>query len=304
MQQIKPNMAARFRGNWQLHVMVLIPLCLLIVYSYVPMAGIVLAFQDFKPAKGILGSDWIGLQNFKLLFSIQGFHNAVRNSFVIATGKILLNIVIPVTFALLLNEMRNQRIKKSVQTIVYMPHFISWVLMASIILRLLSINGVTNKLLNMLGVPSQVFLANKRMFQPIILITDVWKEFGYGTIIYLAAITGVDSMLYEAAAIDGAGYWKRMLHVTLPAILPTIILMSTLALGRILDAGFEQIFNLYSPAVYETADIIDTFVYRMAFANMQYSMSTAAGLMKNVISCILIIVSHRLSFRLSGYRVF
>ena len=176
--------------------------------------------------------------------------------------------------------------------------------MASIVIRLLSYNGVVNKALEFFGGEKQIFLANKKMFQPIIVITDVWKEFGYGTIIYLAAMAGVDSDLYEAAAIDGAGYWKRMLHVTLPAIYPTIVLMSTLALGRILDAGFDQIFNLYSPAVYETADIIDTFVYRMAFTNMQYSMSTAAGLMKNVVSCALILVSYRLAYRLTGYRIF
>lgn len=300
----KSRFMIRMRKDWQLHLLLLLPLTVLLIYNYLPMTGIVMAFQNYKPAKGIWDSTWVGLKNFRLLFSMQGFLYAIRNSFTIAIAKIVLNVAVPVSFALLLNEMRNAQVKKTVQTIVYMPHFISWVLMASIVIRLLSYNGVVNKALEFFGGEKQIFLANKKMFQPIIVITDVWKEFGYGTIIYLAAMAGVDSDLYEAAAIDGAGYWKRMLHVTLPAIYPTIVLMSTLALGRILDAGFDQIFNLYSPAVYETADIIDTFVYRMAFTNMQYSMSTAAGLMKNVVSCALILVSYRLAYRLTGYRIF
>ncbi len=300
----KRRAIARSNQNWQLHVMLILPLLALLVYNYLPMAGIVMAFQNYKPALGFAGSKWVGLKNFQLLYNLQGFRYAVRNSFVIALGKIVLNLIVPVTFALMLNEMRNAHVKKVVQTVVYMPHFISWVLLASIVIRLLSVNGLVNKGIVALGGSAQTFLASKKAFQPIILITDVWKEFGYGTIIYLAAMAGVDASLYEAAAIDGAGYWKRMIHVTLPAIAPTIVLMGTMALGRVLDAGFDQIFNLYSPAVYETADIIDTFVYRMAFNNMQYSVSTAAGLFKNVISCVLILVSYRLAYKFTGYRTF
>lgn len=294
----------RLRKDWQLHALLLLPLLILLLYNYIPMGGIIMAFQNYKPAKGILGSKWVGLANFRILFNMPGFLYAVRNSFTIAVAKIILNIIVPVAFALMLNEMRSARVKKLIQTVVYMPHFISWVLLSSIVIRLLAANGMINNLLEALGMKRQVFLANKKLFQPIIVITDVWKEFGYGTIIYLATMTGIDPGLYEAAAIDGAGYWKRMLHVTLPALYPTIVLMTTLALGRILDAGFDQIFNLYTPAVYETADIIDTFVYRMAFNNMQYSMSTAAGLMKNAISCVLIITSYRVAYKLTGYYIF
>lgn len=294
----------RLRKDWQLHALLLLPLLILLLYNYIPMGGIIMAFQNYKPAKGILGSKWVGLANFRILFNMPGFLYAVRNSFTIAVAKIILNIIVPVAFALMLNEMRSARVKKLIQTVVYMPHFISWVLLSSIVIRLLAANGMINNLLEALGMKRQVFLANKKLFQPIIVITDVWKEFGYGTIIYLATMTGIDPGLYEAAAIDGAGYWKRMLHVTLHALYPTIVLMTTLALGRILDAGFDQIFNLYTPAVYETADIIDTFVYRMAFNNMQYSMSTAAGLMKNAISCVLIITSYRVAYKLTGYYIF
>lgn len=297
-------MVKRIRKDWQLHFLLLLPLTFLFLYHYLPMTGIVMAFQNYKPAKGILNSQWVGIGNYRLLFSMQGFRFAIRNSLTIAVAKMTLNVFVPVSFALMLNEMRNARVKKSVQTVVYMPHFISWVLMASIVIRLLSFNGVINKAIEAVGGDRMIFLASKRMFPTIIVATDVWKEFGYGTIIYLAAMEGVDTQLYEAAAIDGAGHWKRMLCVTLPSILPTIVLVSTLALGRILDAGFDQIFNLYSPAVYETGDIIDTFVYRLAFTNMQYSMSTAAGLMKNIVSCFLILVSYRLAYRMTGYRIF
>ena len=290
--------------DWQLHILVIIPLILIVLFNYIPYGGIVMAFQNYKPGLGILGSKWVGLQNFKLLAGMEGFRSAVRNTFIIAVGKIVLNIVVPVVFSLMLNEMGNHRVKKVIQTIVYMPHFISWVLLSSIIIRLLSGNGLVNQLIRALGGETQTFLADKNSFRSLVLITDVWKEFGYGTIIYLAAMTGIDSQLYEAAAIDGAGYWKRMLHVTLPGITKTIILMSTLALGRILEAGFDQIFNLYSAAVYETGDIIDTFVYRMGFNNMQYSISTAAGLFKNAISFILILISYRVTYRTTGYRLF
>lgn len=304
----KPQGQSRFmmrlRKDWQLHLLLVLPLLILLLYNYIPMGGVLMAFQNYKPAKGLFGSKWVGLMNYRMLFNMPGFLFAVRNSFTIAVAKIVLNIIVPVTFSLMLNEMRSRRTKKLIQTIVYMPHFISWVLLSSIIIRLLSANGIINKLLESLGMQRHMFLADKQAFQPIIVITDVWKEFGYGTIIYLATMTGIDQGLYEAAAIDGAGYWKRMLHVTLPALYPTIVLMTTLALGRVLDAGFDQIFNLYSPAVYETADIIDTFVYRLAFKNMQYSMSTAAGLMKNVISCLLIITSYRMAYKLTGYYIF
>ena len=202
----KSRFMIRMRKDWQLHLLLLLPLTVLLIYNYLPMTGIVMAFQNYKPAKGIWGSTWVGLKNFRLLFSMQGFLYAIRNSFTIAIAKIVLNVAVPVSFALLLNEMRNAQVKKTVQTIVYMPHFISWVLMASIVIRLLSYNGVVNKALEFFGGEKQIFLANKKMFQPIIVITDVWKEFGYGTIIYLAAMAGVDSDLYEAAAIDGAGY--------------------------------------------------------------------------------------------------
>lgn len=295
------------RAFWRdlpLHLMMLAPLIFLIIYKYVPMFGVLMAFEKYKPAKGVLGSDWVGWKNFQTLFSMPGFTGAVGNTVIIAVGKIVLNIVVPVTFSLMLNEMSNARAKKTLQTIVYMPHFISWVLLSGIIVRMCSQTGLINQLLKMLGKQPAIILADKNIFRPMLLLTDIWKEFGYGTVIYLAAIAGVNTSLYEAARVDGANHWQEVWHITLPGILPTIVLMSALALGRVLDAGFEQVFNLYSPVVYETGDIIDTFVYRLAFNNAQYSISAAAGLFKSAISCVLIVSSYSIAYRTTGYRVF
>lgn len=292
------------KREWPFHLMLLIPVLVVFVYNYIPMFGIVMAFENYKPAKGIFASKWVGMENFAFLFGLPGFLVAVRNTVLIALAKIILGIVVPILFSLQLNELFNHKVKKVIQTIIYMPHFISWVLMAGIITKLLSLNGIVNQFLDLFGIDPVVFLSDKKLFPYVIIITDVWKEFGYGTVIYLAAITGISPSLYEAAMIDGAGHWKRLWHVTLPGMLPTIILMSALSMGRILNAGFDQIFNLYSPLVYETGDIIDTFVYRMAFNNAQFSVSTAAGLFKSVISCALIVLSYRVAYKLSGYQIF
>jgi putative aldouronate transport system permease protein len=235
---------------------------------------------------------------------MSGFINALRNTVIISVAKIGLGILVPVTFSLMLNEVTAIRLKKTVQTIVYMPHFISWVIMAGIIIRMLSQYGIVNLFLRQIGMGPVIFLADKEKFPLVVIVTDVWKEFGYGSIVYLAAITGIDPNLYEAASIDGAGRWRQTIHVTLPGMVPTIILMTALALGRVLDAGFDQIFNLYSPVVYQTGDILDTFTYRMAFENSQFSISTAASLFKSAIGCTMIIVSYRLAYKLSGYKNF
>jgi putative aldouronate transport system permease protein len=292
------------KKEWPLCLMISLPIFFVIVYRYIPMAGIVMAFQQYKPGLSVFKSPWTGIENFKFLFGMSGFLYAIRNTIVIAMGKIILGIIVPVVFSLMLNEVNQTPLKKSIQTIVYMPHFISWVLMAGIIMRMMSQYGVINQFFNLLGMKPVIFLVDKQRFPYIIIFTDIWKEFGYSSVVYLAAITGIDPALYEAASIDGAGRWRQTWHVTLPGMAPMIILMTALSLGRVLDAGFDQVFNLYSPIVYETGDIIDTFIYRMAFQNSQFSISTAAGLFKSVIGFIFIAVSYRLAWKLSGYRIF
>lgn len=285
--------------------MMVIPVILLFIFCYIPLFGIIIAFQDYNPATGFIKSSFVGLANFKELFRTPGFIKAVGNTMIIAVGKIILGIVVPVVFALLLNEMKNKFAKKSIQTIVYLPHFMSWVLMAGIIIEILNPrNGLINELLRFLGFKSVFFLGSNRWFRPVIWITDTWKEFGYSTIIYMAALTGLDPCLYEAAALDGAGYLQRTWHVTLPGIVSTILLLSILKIGKIMNAGFDQIFNLYSPITYNSGDIIDTMVYRLGLGSGQFSLATAAGLFKSAISSLLLVVSYRVAYKASGYKVF
>ena len=294
----------RLKRDYPLYLLILPSLIFLLVFSYIPMGGIAIAFMKYLPAKGIFGSKWIGAKNLQTLFNMPGFFDALRNTLSISVWKILLNVVVPVGFTLLLNEMGNQKVKKSIQTLVYLPHFISWVLLAGIFIKLLAADGVVNKFLGLLGVKPIIFLGDNRYFRWTMIITDVWKEFGYGTIVYLAAVAGVNQDLYEAAAIDGAGHFKQLMHVTLPSIVPTIVLMFTLSVGSILSAGFDQIFNLATPLVYETGDILDTLVYRIGFGSGQFGLSTAANLFKSVISMVLIVGSYRLAYKLTKYRVF
>lgn len=284
--------------------MLLPGIILLVLFSILPMVGSVIAFQDFNPALGVFKSDWIGMDNFKFMFELPDSRQVFANTLIIALMKIITGLVVPLTFALLLNEVRGRVFKRSVQTIVYMPHFLSWVILSGIVVDLLSYNGIINHLLGMFGVDPIMFMGSNRWFRWILVLTDVWKEFGFSTIIYLAALTAASPALYEAAALDGAGRIRQLFHITLPAIAPTIVLLATLSIGNMLNAGFDQIFNMYNPLVYETSDIIDTYVYRTGLVEQQYGLATAVGLMKSVVSFLLIILSYRLAYRFAGYRIF
>lgn len=285
--------------------MLLPGLILLLIFSYGPMAGIAIAFQRFIPAKGLFNSPWVGLDNFEFIFMLPDFQRAFWNTIFIAVMKIIAGLIAPITTALLLNEMRNQLLKRSVQTIIYLPHFLSWVLLGGILIDLLSPNyGIVNKFLAWLGIKPIFFLGSNDWFPFTIVITDVWKDFGFGTIVYLAALAGISPNLYEAAVIDGANRWRQTWHITLPGMRAVIVLLATLSLGQILNAGFDQIFNLYSPIVYESGDIIDTLVYRLGLVNYQHSVATAVGLFKSVIALILISTSYYLAYRFANYRIF
>ncbi len=286
------------------HLMLLPGVILLLIFSVVPFFGIVIAFQNFIPAKGISGSKWVGLDNFRYMFLMPDSMQIFCNTLVIAVSKIVVGLVASVVFALLLNEAKNVLFKKAVQTIVYMPYFLSWVILGSVFTGMLSLDGVVNHFLQNINIEPIMFLGSNKWFRSVIVATDTWKNFGYGAIVYLAALLSIDPNLYEAAAIDGADRFKQLLHITLPALVPTIILMSVLSLGNVLNAGFDQIFNLYNPMVYRTGDIIDTFVYRMGLVDMQYSLSTAVGLLKSLISSVLIILSNYLARRFAGYHIF
>lgn len=290
----------------QLHysLMVLPGFVWLFLFSIVPMVGIVMAFQDYNPGLGYWHSEWIGLENFRYLFSMSDAWQVMANTVMIAVAKMILNLIVPLTFAILLNELTNVRYKKIVQTIVYLPHFLSWVILASIIINIFGYNGVINAVGGVFGAKPRVWMQDASIFRQLVIGTDVWKEFGYNAVIFLAALTGINPNLYEAAAIDGAGRWKSIWHITLPGLIPTIVLLGVLGLGSVLNAGFDQVFNLYNKLVYSTGDILDTWVYRMGLVDLQFSLATTAGLLKSVVSFVLIVVSYVTAYKVADYRVF
>jgi putative aldouronate transport system permease protein len=270
------------------------------------MAGIVIAFQKFIPAKGLFGvQKWIGLDNFHYVFKLPSFISVIWNTVSISFMKILLGLFVPIVISIMLNEVRNKSLKTYIQTAIYLPHFLSWVVLGGIFIDILSpSDGLVNRLIIALGGKPIFFLGDNKWLPATLVITDTWKEFGYGTIVYLAAITGINPSLYEAAQIDGANRWKQTLHVTLPGMRMVIVLLMVLNLGNLLNAGFDQVFNMYSPPVYESGDIIDTFVYRIGLLDAQFGVATAVGLFKSVVSFTFISVSYYCAYRFADYRIF
>jgi putative aldouronate transport system permease protein len=302
---LKAILTAKRLRELPLHLMILPGAVIVFIYHYIPMGGLVMAFQKYIPAKGILGSEWVGLRNFTYVFSLPSTMDVFWNTLFIAMMKIVAGLIAPIATALLLNEIGKAAFKRTVQTLIYLPHFLSWTILAGILIDILSPGqGIVNKVLGLAGIEPIFFLGDNKWFPYTVVISNEWKEFGFSTIVYLAALSGVDPSLYESAVIDGAGRWRQMWHITLPGIRPVIILLMTLSLGQILNAGFEQVFNLYSPYVYESGDIIDTMVYRMGLENAQYSLATAVGLLKSVVSLVMISVSYLLAYRLANYRIF
>lgn len=293
--------ASRVVSYW---IMVLPAIIWMFAFNIVPMFGIVMAFQDFNPGKGIFGSEFVGLENFEYMLELKDVSQIFVNTIVIAVWKLILNVVVPVLFALLLNEMKSVAFKRSIQTVVYLPHFISWVVMGGILLDVFGLYGPINGILTSFGMEPVAFFRSADLFRPLVIGTDVWKEFGFNAVVYLAALTGISPSLYEAAAIDGASRFKRVWHITLPGIKPVIVLMTILALGNILNAGFDQIYNLYNQAVYSTGDIIDTWVYRVGLNDMQFSLATAVGLLKSVVGFVLISLSYLVAYKKANYRIF
>lgn len=306
--QIKPNKKERntekFSRTWPLHLMLLPAAIVTFIFAYVPMGGLVMAFQDFKPYDGIFGSKFIGLEHFRFMFEYPDSKEVIWNTLVISGLKIVFGLIVPFVFAILLNEIRKMFFKRVVQTLVYLPHFISWVILGAILTDMLGSKGIVNTTLNALGVETIPWLADGDWFRFTVVVSDIWQNFGFNTIVFLAALAGVNPALYEAAEVDGANRWKQTIHITIPAMIPIAVVVGTLSLGNILNGGFDQIFNLYNHLVYDKGDIIDTFVYRTAILNGQYSFGTAVGLFKSVIGLILIVFAYRLAYKYAGYRIF
>lgn len=301
---VKQKKTSRFRREIPLILMLLPAVIIVAIYSYGSMVGTVIAFQKFNPTKGFFGSPWVGFDNFVNLFTMPNIGQVIYNTVFISLCKMIGGVIVPVIFALLLNEVSKVGLKRTYQTMVYLPHFLSWVILAGIFKDIFSQTGVINLLLNAIGIESVGFLSSQTVFPYTMIFTDIWKGFGFGSVIYLAALTGIDQNLYEAAQIDGAGRVMQTIHITLPGILSTIVLMTVLSMANILNGGFDQIYNMYTPAVYATGDILDTFVFRLGIDNAQFALSTAAGLFKSGVSFVFIVVSYWLADRFAGYRIF
>jgi len=284
----------------------LIPgIVILLIFSYGPMLGLVMAFQNFNVARGFFGSTFVGLDNFRFALQIPGVTRVLFNTVFISVMKIVARLLIPIIIALLLNEVGHKFFKRSIQTIVYLPHFLSWVLLAGIFVDILSpSHGIVNQMIVAFGGEPVFFLGNEAIFPYVLVVTDIWKDAGFATIIYLAALTNIDPTLYEAAAMDRANRWQQTWHVTLPGMRSIIVLMAVLSLGNVLNAGFDQVFNLYNPLVMRTGDIIDTLVFRMGLIQFQYSLAATVGFFRSVISCVLIVVSYQLAYKYADYRIF
>lgn len=285
--------------NKTLYLMLLPVIIYYIVFEYYPMYGAQIAFKDYIPSLGIDGSKWVGVKHFKNFFSSIYIGRLLRNTISINLKSLIWGFPAPIILALLLNEVRHTGFKRVVQTISYLPHFISTVVIAGMVLKFTATDGFITNFMVLFGYPKQNLMYNPNLFQPIYVISGIWQEIGWGSIIYLAAIAGIDGELYDAAKIDGAGRWKQTLYVTLPSILPTIITMLILRIGNMMSLGFEKVFLLYNSAIYEKADVISTYVYRMGIEQMSYSFSTAVGLFNSVINLVLIISANKISRKLT-----
>jgi len=296
---------SKLKREIPLHLMLIPGVILILIYSYFPMAGITFAFQKFIPIQGLFGSKWVGFDNFRYVLQMPDFWQVLKNTFFIATMKIIAGQIVPIVVALLLNEMKRAFVKRGVQTLIYLPHFLSWVILGAILVDILSPSeGIVNQILQAFGLDPIFFLGSNQWFQTVLIVSDVWKEFGFSTIVYLAAITGINPSLYEAAIVDGANHMRQTWHITLPGMVPIIILLATLSLGSVLNAGFDQVFNLYGPSVYQSGDILDTLIYRIGLIDAQFGVATAIGLFKSVVSLVLISISYVLAYRLANYRIF
>lgn len=300
MNQKKNPLMVDVRRDWDLYLMLLIPLGFLILFKYVPMGGLIMAFQDFDIFAGFAASKFVGLENFRRLFSTSEFFGVLCNTLLISFYKILFFFPVPVLMALMLNEVGNQLYKRTVQTIVYLPHFLSWVIVSGLLFDLLASRGTINRLLEALGGQRINFLMEPGMFRTIVVGSSIWKEVGYSSIVFLAAISSIDPTLYEAAVVDGAGKVKQAIYVTIPGIAPMIVVMLLLRVGTIMDANSEQIMAIYNPTVYQTGDVIGTYIYRTGLSSMEYSFAAAAGMFNSVVSFAMVAVCNWLSRHAAG----
>lgn len=290
----------RIWRNKELYLLILPVIIYYLVFHYKPMYGLIIAFQDYSPRRGISGSDWVGLEHFKAFFGGIYFGRLLRNTLTISIATLIIGFPAPIILALLMNELRNKLFSRITQTITYMPHFISMVVMCAMIREFVKSDGfITEWLIKFFGYDGKNLLSRSGYFLPIYVITNIWQGVGWGSIVYLAALTGIDMELYEAARVDGAGRWKQTIHITIPSIMPTIIIMLIMRMGQVMSVGYEKIILLYNEGIYDKADVISTYVYRMGIMDRQYSFSAAVGLFNSVVNFILVIAANQISRKVS-----
>lgn len=291
--------------NKWLYIFLLPAVIYFFIFLYYPTYGLVLAFKDFNFSKGILGSPWAGLKHFEMLFGAEGFRVALKNSVVLSLIRLVCGFPAPIFLALLINELRNKMFKRFAQTVVYLPHFVSWVIISGMAMSLLSTSeGLVNNFIKNIGMEAVPFLDNIKYWRFTFVGIEIWKEAGWGTIIYLAALAGIDQEQYEAAFVDGATRLQRLMYITLPGITSTIAVLLILRIGNLLKTGFEQIFLLYNPLVYDVADVLETYAYRNGILEGRFSYSTAMGLFQAIISVLLVLGANRMSKRITGNSIY
>ncbi len=303
-EEKKPPFRTVWRQHWMIYLMLAPAAVLLILFHLYPLWGLSIAFVKYSAFKGVMGSPFVGLDNFRRFFEGPDAFNVIRNTLGIALGKIVLGQVAGLTFALTINEIRHVLFKRVAQTTTTLPHFLSWVLIGGVMVEILNRSGIVNRGIEALGFNTISFLGDPRLFPYTMIALETWKEFGWGAVIYLAALAGINPETYEAAAVDGAGRWARLRHVSIPGIAPIIALLACLSLGYVLNAGFEQILVFINPIVFSTGDILDTYVYRVGLLTGEFSLGTAVGMFRSIVGFILVWLSYWLADKYANYRIF
>lgn len=294
----------RYYGKYKFLFALMVPgLVAMVIFQYIPMYGVIIAFKNYKIKQGILGSAWVGLENFRYLFIREGLWRSLRNSVTLSVAGFFINYLTTIAFALMLSEISNTKFKRTIQTVSYLPHFLSWVVVCSLVIEVLSpSSGIVNALINAMGGEPVFFMSKPQYFKPIVLISDLWKSVGWGSVVYMAALTNADPQLYEAAVIDGANRYQLARHVSLPTLYPILSIYMIMSISTLVSGGnFEQIYNLMNALNFEAADVISTYVYRLGMEDFMYSRSTAMGLLQNTIAILLLIVANSIARRVSDY---
>lgn len=295
----KGDPGGHFRRYWPYYAMLLPGVVYLVMFKYIPMLGSVIAFKNYSAYTGIWESPWCGLDNFKKLFTYPDFYKILRNTVALGILRTVLTFPIPVILSLMLNELRNLKVKKGIQTVICIPYFLSWVVVGGLVFDICGVGGLFNNIRSFLGLDTLLVMQKESWFRPIYVLSTIWKESGWGTVVYLAAISGIDPSLYESASIDGASRFQKIRFITFPLLVPTVLTLLLLNIGSFLTLGFDQVYNLYTPMTYSVADIFDTYVFRVGIQQAQYSFATAVGLFQSVVGLIMVVTFNRIANKVS-----